>query len=379
MNKTIVFVNGFSCRSGGGLSVLSNLVGSLAILKNKKYFFFVLAPKNFHTKFANRKFVKIIKISIPTYLNFLYPILNTVLFPRMIYKLKCHILLNLSDIPMPIKIKQIFIFDWPYAASPEKINLSTMPVSSFLKRKIKFYLFSYYSRYIDVCIVQTEIFKKKLGNFFKIRRFEVMNNAVSLDKISDFRDKFILGSGYKLLYLTHYYSHKNIEILLPLAKEILSRDLDIKLITTLNPKEHKNAQNFLNEITSNNLSSVILNIGTVNMSDVPKLYNSVDGIIMPSLLESFSGTHIEALYYGKTIFTSDLDFARSACKDAAYYFNPLNHEDILKTIVKGMKNKKISKQKILYGKKILKNFFTWHQIAKKMISICDDLRLTSTK
>ena len=115
------------------------------------------------------------------------------------------------------------------------------------------------------------------------------------------------------------------------------------------------------------------------MGDVPKLYNSVDAIIMPSLLESFSGTHIEALYYGKTIFTSDLDFARSACKNAAYYFNPHSHEDILKTIVQGIKNKKMSKQKILYGKKILKNFFTWRQIAKKMILLFDDLFITSRK
>ena len=383
MKKIIICVNGVSSRSGGGLSILTNLVASFALLKNKKFIFFVLVPINFPINFKDKfeypKHIKIIRFPLPSYLNFLYPLLNITILPWLICKLKCHVLLNLSDIPMPIKVKQIFLFDWAYAAYPEKINLSTMPVSSFLKRKLKFYLFFHYSRCIDICIVQTEIFKKKLGMLYKIPHIEVMNNAVSLDKISDLRNKFILGSGYKLLYLTHYYSHKNIEILLPLAKEILSRDLDIKLITTLDPKEHKNAQNFLNEIASNNLSSVILNIGTVKMSDVPKLYNSVDAIIMPSLLESFSGTHIEALYYGKNIFTSDLDFAHSACKNAAYYFNPHSHLDILETIVQGMKNKKMAKQKILYGKKILKNFFTWHQIAKKMILLIDDLLITSRK
>jgi glycosyltransferase involved in cell wall biosynthesis len=379
MKKILICVNGVSSRSGGGLSILTNLVASFALLKSKKFVFFVLVPINFKDKFEYPKHIKIIRFPLPSYLNFLYPLLNITILPWLICKLKCHALLNLSDIPMPIKVKQIFLFDWAYAAYPEKINLLTMPVSAFLKRKLKFYLFFYYSRYIDICIVQTEIFKKKLDMLYKIPHIEVMNNAVSLDKISDLRSKFILGSGYKLLYLTHYYSHKNIEILLPLAKEILSRDLDIKLITTLDPKEHKNAQNFLNEIASNNLSSVILNIGTVKMSDVPKLYNSVDAIIMPSLLESFSGTHIEALYYGKTIFTSDLDFAHSACKNAAYYFNPHSHVDILETIVQGMKNKKMSKQKILYGKKILKNFFTWPQIAKKMILLFDDLFITSRK
>ena len=273
---------------------------------------------------------------------------------------------------MPIKAKQIFLFDWAYAAYPEKINLSTMSIFGFLKRKLKFYFFLYYLKYVDVCIVQTSILKKKLRMLYKIPQFEIFNNAVSFNKTINFGHKFNFGSGYKLLYLTHYYSHKNIEILIPLAKEILARNLNIKLITTLDPKEHKNAKYFLSQIADCNLSSVIVNVGSVKMTDVPKIYNSVNAIIMPSLLESFSGTYIEAMYYGKAIYTSDLDFSRSICKNAAYYFNPYSHLDILNTILRGIRCKKRTKTKIFYGKKNLKSFLSWPQIAKKMLLLFDD-------
>ena len=51
-------------------------------------------------------------------------------------------------------------------------------------------------------------------------------------------------------------------------------------------------------------------------------------MILPTLLESFSATYIEAMFHGKTILTSDLDFARDVCGEAAFYFDPLNPQSI---------------------------------------------------
>ena len=68
------------------------------------------------------------------------------------------------------------------------------------------------------------------------------------------------------------------------------------------------------------------------MEHVPILYKQVDGMIMPTLLESFSATYIDSMALGVPIFTSDRDFARDVCGDAAWYFDPLNAESIFEVI-----------------------------------------------
>jgi len=57
-------------------------------------------------------------------------------------------------------------------------------------------------------------------------------------------------------------------------------------------------------------------------------------LLLPTLLESFSATYVEAMSFDCPILTSDLDFARGVCGDAAVYFDPWNPESIKNAIVK---------------------------------------------
>lgn len=59
-----------------------------------------------------------------------------------------------------------------------------------------------------------------------------------------------------------------------------------------------------------------------------------DALLMPSLLESFSGTYLEAMHFGLPILTSDLDFAREVCHDAALYFDPWDTASIRDAILR---------------------------------------------
>jgi hypothetical protein len=51
------------------------------------------------------------------------------------------------------------------------------------------------------------------------------------------------------------------------------------------------------------------------MSDVPKWYKATQALLLPTLLESFSGTYIEAMHFERPIFTSNLDFAKEVCEN----------------------------------------------------------------
>jgi glycosyltransferase involved in cell wall biosynthesis len=66
----------------------------------------------------------------------------------------------------------------------------------------------------------------------------------------------------------------------------------------------------------------ICNVGYVALKDGPSLYRSCDIALMPSVLETFSATYPESMRMGLPIVTSDLEFARTICLEAAMYFKP---------------------------------------------------------
>lgn len=68
----------------------------------------------------------------------------------------------------------------------------------------------------------------------------------------------------------------------------------------------------------------IKKIGLVPHAELGDLYRRSAVVFLPSLLESFSATYIEAMHFGVPLVTSDLDFARDICGDAALYADPLD-------------------------------------------------------
>ena len=87
---------------------------------------------------------------------------------------------------------------------------------------------------------------------------------------------------------------------------------------------------------------------------------------MPTLLESFSGTYVEAMYHQIPIFTSDIDFAHDVCKEAAFYFDPLDSNSILSTLENGFQDG--IEDKIIKGLKILNDFLSWNEVMNLIVN-----------
>ena len=60
----------------------------------------------------------------------------------------------------------------------------------------------------------------------------------------------------------------------------------------------------------------------VPLSKLPELYRNSDICFIPSVLETFSATYVEAMATGRPIVASDLDFAHAVCQESAVYFDP---------------------------------------------------------
>ena len=164
------------------------------------------------------------------------------------------------------------------------------------------------------------------------------------------------------LCLTHYYPHKNLETLLPVAAEIKERSLAYTIVTTIEAEDHKRAAKLLTRLHDQGLTDIVTNIGRVRHADLAALYSQCDAMILPTLLESFSATYIEAMFHGKTILTSDLDFARDVCGEAAFYFDPLNPQSIVEAMVCASQKDEIRERKLAAGRQRLSQLWTSGQV-----------------
>lgn len=359
-----IFINGMNSKTAGGKSILKNFLSLLSANQNQsknKYFF--LTPDYSEYSTYNSNYTEIIDIKNLYKKNILSPFTTIFILPNLINKLKIDLVFNLSDIPIPTKTKQIFLFDWSYAVYPESRVWNMMDLKSFLIRKAKLILFKKYIKYSELIIAQTETMKTRLESIYKLNNIVIIPNAVSLENLNA-KEKFDfnLPKGIKLLYLSYYYPHKNIEIFLPLAQIIKEKNLDYKLILTIDESQHKNAKELLSKINKEKLDNIIINIGSVDMKHVPSLYSQCDGLLMPTLLESFGLTYLEAMFHNLPIFTSNFDFAKDVCQESGTYFDPFNENDILNSIENVYLNDTIRDEKIKEGKEILNNFLTWEEV-----------------
>lgn len=358
MSVARILVNGISSKSGGGKSILTNFLTVLNKVGSSHSFFILVPGGTDYSKFSGPR-VDILPMPILSR-TILFPLVNAFILPYLVNRLRCDLVFNLADVPMPTRVCQVFLFDWPYAAFPESPAWKMSDTKWQFIRKTKIYLFTKYLRYIDLMVAQTDVIKKRLEHLYGVKNICIVPNAVSLDNLTiSEKHHFNLGSGYKLLCLSCYYSHKNIEVFLPLAELIKANGHDIKIITTIAENQGKGAQAFLKAIEERGLDQIILNVGPIPMSLVPSLYTQTDGLLLPTLLESFSGTYVEAMFHRKPIFTSDLEFATSVCADAAYYFDPFKPEQILERILESQNDLEGRRKKIEAGERILENLLTW--------------------
>lgn len=187
---------------------------------------------------------------------------------------------------------------------------------------------------------QTEVAAQRFRRYMGYRgRIAVMPNAVS-EAARDSRQRERpaalqpLANKQVLFCLTRYYAHKNLEILVEVFRRYADDLRDFAVVFTVQGDQHPHAPRFLASLRAPAVRDHLLNVGPVTQEALPAYYGASAGLILPTLLESFSGTYLEAMEFGRPILTSDLDFARVVCGPAALYFDPFEPASIRDALVR---------------------------------------------
>jgi glycosyltransferase involved in cell wall biosynthesis len=138
------------------------------------------------------------------------------------------------------------------------------------------------------------------------------------------RVQALLGSDatrpFTFLYVATYSPHKNHALLCEIFDRLKHEAVNARVVVTLSTAELERiggecARDLIDR-------GYIVPIGWTEKKHVKSLYDEADACLMPSLLESLSSSHLEAMQWRKPQIVADLPYALDLCASAAIYADP---------------------------------------------------------
>lgn len=236
-----------------------------------------------------------------------------------------------------------------------------------LKLKIYQKLLNYFKakkfkRNADFAVVETQTFKQRLSLFmsFDESKIFVVENSFNSNFLIENKIKkqeIIQSQILNLFVPSAFYPHKNLNILVDVAYYLKN---EFKLTFKFNfliRKDSLEWQNLTILAKSKYVDDCFYTYGTVPNARMKELYAINNFIILPTLAEASTAVYPEAFISKKVLLTSDIDFARELCGNAAVFFDPLNAQDIAEKIVATFQDQELQAQLIHNGLERVKNIY----------------------
>ncbi|MDB3961735.1 glycosyltransferase [Paracoccaceae bacterium] len=168
-----------------------------------------------------------------------------------------------------------------------------------------------------------------------IQSCTVVPNAVDLDSFSSFKKEVRSFSEKLPFYIAvpgNPFGHKCIQLLVRYALELKNMGAsNIVFKVTLTDEEFE--ATIRRQKGYNSTKHMFENFGRVSYTRMKDFYSQADIVFVPSVLETFSATYVEALAAFKPLVVSDRSFAREICGDTAKYVDTFDVTNVASTLL----------------------------------------------
>ena len=135
--------------------------------------------------------------------------------------------------------------------------------------------------------------------------------------------------------------HKNFDILPDVLVELDRIGVkNVRFHTTI-PHDHPLKQTIFARLKELGLTEHVINHGRVNQQELAGMYRRCQLCFLPTLLEVFSASTVEAMYFGLPIVATDFDFNTEVLADACLYYEPKNAKDAASKLAKMIADKEL--------------------------------------
>jgi len=254
--------------------------------------------------------------------------------PRYCYRQRARLLFTLGSIgparppcPHAVLVQNAF---YVYGRCAARRRLSPR---ARLRLLLEVALFRRCVRRATRVIAQTPVMAERIAASCAVapENLRIVENAVEADSLIPLPRRS--ASHFRLLTLARYYPHKNLEILPQIVRRLGERAGGFRFLTTVDAADGAAARRWLRSLRTLGVAQYFENLGRVEYDRLPELYAAADAALVPSLLESSTACYAEAMHFGLPIVTSNLDFARASCAQAAIYCDPFDADAFARAVL----------------------------------------------
>lgn len=182
-------------------------------------------------------------------------------------------------------------------------------------------------RSADHLVVETATARERVARRLgiDIARVSVISNSRNplLQRLPDPEGK--TRRKFSILIPSAYYWHKNLELVPKVAAALrqLQPSFDFVFRFTLS-KASREWRAILADATRLGVSDRLVTLGVIRISDLAAAYRDACAVYLPTLREVSSAVYPESFFFRRPLITTDMDFARELCGDAALLVEPRN-------------------------------------------------------
>lgn len=221
-------------------------------------------------------------------------------------------------------------------------------------------------------VCQTKVMADSAVRLFDYKgRVEIIGKAVGNDAYRQNEKCSTTGGAgnparFNFGYVATGYPHKNHIVLLEACRRLSGERQDFRLHLSLSREEiialGGEAGGRLIE------QGFVVPHGWLAPSSLPSFYRSLDACVMPSLTESLSSAHLEAMAFAIPQVNADLPYAHELCGDAALYADPSDAKEWADGMATLMDQPSLRKRLANAGaKRHAAMPQDWHEVARQWV------------
>lgn len=252
-------------------------------------------------------------------------------------------------------------FAEPWVTHPNRFADATVggPLKSAVNKLISRYKKSWLPR-ADYWVVESEVARVGLARIVEEDTkdiFVVKNGCRDVFKSTHCAvDTIELDDEIRLLYLSAFYPHKNYLFIPEVARRLRDtwKGKPVKFVLSLDEQDSA-VGSLVEKIREYGVADSFEFYGPVSLRDAPAVYQRCHIAFIPTLLESFSATYPEAMSVGMPVITTNMDFSRAICHDAAAYFEPNDVAGAAEQIIRVLSDRPYREGLIARGRNVVSN------------------------
>lgn len=245
------------------------------------------------------------------------------------------------------KTTEVMRFANAWITNPNKESWSVLPWKKWLKMRLYRIAQIRLLRKAKFIVTQSETVKNGLIKCTGLRENHIRVVPNVLPKVFStasvnhkVKDEFV-----DVICAAAHSPHKNLEIIPEVLRALKEKHqiTNVRFHLTITG-DTQVVQRMVELSRAIGLEDNIINHGRCSQQQLCDIYNQVDFCFLPSLLETFSASSLEAMYFGLCIVATNFDFNREIMEDAGLYYKPMDAEDAADKIAMLVNNKDLCRE-----------------------------------